>query len=264
MRVDLYHSGTASALGFDPRLAGRFKVSDKVRITHAYGIAHQPPSFIVPVPGLAPANLRGGLQTSFQTSAGVETDIAEGTTASLTGFYNVFLDMTDAIGSNVGSTLNASANNRSLGSGVGLELFVKRRLTKRLGGFLSYTLSRSERSLGNQHFPSTFDRTHVANGALAYDLGRNWRMGTRVTFYTGTPKTVSLRGLIAPLLSNTPDRNPAFYRIDVRLEKRWQLGRTAWISFVAEMMNLTLNKETFGGQQVGPISVPSIGVEGGF
>ncbi|HEX7478968.1 MAG TPA: TonB-dependent receptor [Polyangiales bacterium] len=264
LRVDLFHSGSASAVGIDPRLAMRFKVSDKVRITHAYGVAHQPPSFIVPVPGLSPANLRGGLQTSLQTSAGVETDIAEGTTASITGFYSVFLDMTDSIGSNPTATLNTSADNRSLGSGVGVEVFVKRRLTKHLGGFLSYTLSRSERSLGNEHFPSTFDRTHVANGALAYDLGRNWRAGTRLTFYTGTPKNPTLRGLIAPLRSNTPDRYPPFYRVDLRVEKRWQLGKSTWLSFVAEMLNVTLNKENFGGQQIGPISVPSLGLEGGF
>ncbi len=264
LRVDLFHSGTATAVGVDPRLAMRFKVSDSVRITHAYGLAHQPPSFIVPIPGLSPANLTGGLQTSLQTSTGVEVDITEGTTATMTGFYNVYLDMTDAIGSSINGTLSSSAENRSLGSGVGVELMIKRRLTKRLGGFLSYTLSRSERSLGNEHFPSTFDRTHVANGALAYDLGKNWRAGTRLSFYTGTPKNPLTRGLIAPLRSNTPDRNPAFYRLDLRLEKRWQLGHSTWLSFVAEMLNVTLNKETFADQQIGPISVPSIGLEGGF
>ncbi len=32
-------------------------------IVHAYGIAHQPPSFVVPIPGLAPGKLQGGLQS---------------------------------------------------------------------------------------------------------------------------------------------------------------------------------------------------------
>ena len=33
-----------------------------------------------------------------------------------------------------------------------------------------------------------FDRTHVLNVAVAYDLGRNWSAGARVIFYTGLPK----------------------------------------------------------------------------
>jgi hypothetical protein len=30
------------------------------------------------------------------------------------------------------------------------------------------------------------------------------------------------------------------------------------------MLNATLNTETIGGQEVGPVSIPSIGVEGAF
>ena len=77
-------------------------------------------------------------------------------------------------------TLEARTN----GTAYGLELFIKRKLTERFGGFLSYTLSRSTRTFGNQDFLASFDRTHVLNAAGAYDLGRNWRAGARVVFYT--------------------------------------------------------------------------------
>jgi len=103
-------------------------------------------------------------------------------------------------------------------SAYGLELFVKKKLTHKLGGFVSYTLSRSVRTADNQHFIAPFDRTHVANAALAYDLGRGWRAGVRVLFYTGLPKT--------PDPSDPGSTRLApFFRIDLRLEKRWQLGR---------------------------------------
>jgi hypothetical protein len=52
--------------------------------------------------------------------------------------------------------------------------------------------------------------------------------------------------------------------VDVRLEKRWNLGDTAWLSFVAEGMNVTLSKETIEDEEIGPVSIPSLGVEGGF
>jgi len=71
-------------------------------------------------------------------------------------------------------------------------------------------------------------------------------------------------GLIPAPPTLTPDRDPAFYRIDARLEKRWQLGQTTWLSFVAEMLNVTLHKETVAGTEFGPVSIPSIGLEGGF
>jgi TonB family protein len=263
VRVDVFDSGGQSAVGIDPRIAARYKVSDKVRITHAYGLAHQPPSFVVPVPGLTPGDLRGGLQTAAQTSAGVEVDVADATTASGTLFYNAFFDMTDALGTS-GNGRRISFDTRSQGYGVGLEVFIHRKLTKKLGGFLSYTLSRSWRALGNESFPSAFDRTHVLNTALGYDLGRHWRAGTRFVFYTGTPKTDTSGRLVTQPRSSTPDRNPPFWRIDVRLEKRWQLKKTWWISFVAECMNVTLNKETFNTTEIGPVTIPSVGVEGGF
>jgi hypothetical protein len=137
-------------------------------------------------------------------------------------------------------------------------------LNKRLGGFLTYTLSRSTRTLNNSTFPSAFDRTHVANAALAYDLGRDWRAGTRLVFYTGTPVITPTGGLVIAQPTLSTSRNPAFYRVDVRLEKRWKLSQKAWISFIAEVMNVTLSKETYNTTVIGPITIPSVGAEAGF
>ena len=268
VRADVYTSGGASVPAIDPRIAAKFKVTDHFRIIHAYGLAHQPPSFVVPIPGLTPGELKGGLQSTFQTSAGVEVDLPQATTATATVFHNAFYQMTDALGNRSNTTTSNGFGNtlsqRANGSAYGFELFLHRKLNKRLGGFLTYTLSRSTRTLDNSVFPSAFDRTHVFNAALAYDLGRNWRAGTRLVFYTGTPVINQTQGAVVanPTLSST--RNPAFYRVDVRLEKRWQLSPKAWISFIAEVMNVTLSKETYNSTVVGPITIPSIGAEVGF
>jgi TonB family protein len=263
LRVDVYGSGGASAFALDPRIAARFKITNKFRIVHAYGIAHQPPSFVVPIPGLTPGKLQGGLQSSWQTSAGVEWDLPGETSAKATLFHNAFFNMNDVLGISTGNRRDA-LDARAGGSAIGFELYVHRRLTKRIGGYLSYTLSRSTRQLDGYTFPSAFDRTHVASGALAYDLGRHWRIGGRLVVYTGVPKSNDVRGAVAPPPEAHPARDPAFYRIDARLEKRWQLGKKAWISFVLEGLNVTLSKETFGSNEIGPVTIPSIGVEAGF
>lgn len=267
LRADVYASGGATTPALDPRIAAKYKITDHFRIIHAYGVAHQTPSFVVPIPGLTPGDLQGGLQSSFQTSAGIEVDLPESTTATATLFHNAFYNMNDALGDRSNTTTGGIGNaltQRANGQAYGFEFFLHRRLNKRLGGFLTYTLSRSTRTLNNSTFPSAFDRTHVANAALAYDLGRNWRAGTRLVFYSGTPVITPTGGLVIaqPTLSDT--RNPAFYRVDVRLEKRWKLSQRAWISFIAEVMNVTLSKETYNSTVIGPITIPSIGAEAGF
>jgi hypothetical protein len=263
VRVDLFHSGSASEVGIDPRLGVRVNVTKNVTILQALGMAHQPPSFIVPVPGLALANLRGGLQRSLQTAAGVEVELPWKITATATGFNNVFLNMSDTAGVRPpGDDQNQVP--RSLGSSRGLEIYVRRNLTQQLGGFVSYTLSRSTRTLGAFQFPYAFDRTHVLNAALAYDLGRRWRLGGRFTFYTGVPNLDPPNTLIEAARLLDPPREPSFYRIDARLEKKWSFSETTWLSFVAEILNATFNKETVNGQEIGPVTIPSIGLEGGF
>jgi hypothetical protein len=317
VRLDFYGSEGATALGFDPRLAARLAISDKVRLLEAVGIAHQPPSFIVPVPGFQPGGLHGGLQEALQESLGIETDLDGATVASATVFHNVFFNMSDPLGTRTptisgcppgafpaetlpGDPGAQSGRNRCLndrfkagqigsdggrgggggdaqtiktlevrdmGNAYGLELMFKRRLTRRLGGFFSYTLSRSTRSVDNRTFIASFDRTHVVNAAAAYDLGRNWRAGSRFTFYTGLPAAED------PSNPGASSRLPSFYRIDLRAEKRWTFADHAWISFVAEWMNVTLHKEAISttctlqgcqSQTIGPITIPSLGVEGGF
>ena len=63
---------------------------------------------------------------------------------------------------------------------------------------------------------------------------------------------------------NDEPRDPIFYRLDFRVEKKWRFARTGWVSLVIEMVNATLNREVVGGAALSPVSIPSIGVEGGF
>jgi hypothetical protein len=184
------------------------------------------------------------------------------------------------------------SNEPVTGISYGGEVLLQRPITKRLSGLLSYTLSRSTREA---HFvdvagvdaiatvPSENDRTHVLNAVLGYDLGRRWRAGGRFTFFTGNPYS-KMDGNI-PIPPYNSERHDAFYRVDVRFEKSWPLGDRGSIALVLEGMNVTLNKQNAGvdcegrgtlmGQtlhstttctpaMIGPITIPSIGVEAFF
>lgn len=260
LRGDVYGSQSEHAVGIDPRLAARWQSTPRLRLMPALGVVHQPPSFIFPIPGLTPT-LAGGLQRGIQTSSAVEFDVSDTTTAGVTPFYNVYWNMTDALGSSTGAG-PPSFEERSGGRAYGVELFLRRSLTERLGGFVAYTLSRSERSVEGDTFPSSFDRTHVVNAAASYDFGKGWLAGGRFVFYSGAPVQQTTGAIIAR--SPHVEREPPFFRLDVRGEKRWTLGDTAWIALVVEVMNATLSKESFAGGEVGPIVIPSIGAEMGF
>ncbi len=275
LRVDVYVSDGASAVGIDPRISARYELNDKWRLLHAFGIAHQPPSFVIPIPGFQISNLDTGLQRAAQHSAGVEADLPEEFSAGVTLFQNAFFRMTDVLGTikddgNDETDEDPKIDDRSLGHSYGVEVFVRRSLAKKLGGFLSYTLSRSTRSIGREHFPSSFDRTHVLNLAAAYDLGRRWRAGARLVFYTGFPNQGD-RNPIGRV--ERPDRIPSFYRVDARLEKRWRLGKKGYWAFVIEWLNATIQKETVSvdcssgrciPEEIGPVTIPSIGLEAFF
>jgi hypothetical protein len=321
-RFDLYAStrrneapmrghSRAALPAVDPRLAARVRLSRGVVWVSALAMAHQYPSLrvgdipapLVSVPGF-PFDRRK-LQTVAQASQGVELSLPLDLTLTATGFYSLFWNLTDLSAScfqyqlgdepepnpNTPPPAYVCPNNAPVrGNAYGLELLLRRSFSKRLSGWLSYTLSRSTR---RAHFltrtgedaianvASEFERTHVLNAVLSYDLGRRWRFGTRLLYYTGAPYS-QLDGSL-PVPPYNAYRQPAFYRVDLRLEKRWRVGRSGSVAFVVEGQNVTLSKEVSslgleceGGpspdgqttvcepSKVGPLTIPSLGLEAFF
>jgi hypothetical protein len=232
-----------------------------------------------------------------QISQGVEVALPAEFTTTVTGFLSGWSGLTDLTATS--NCVQPSPPNGPYtcpddqpvhGRAYGLELLVRRPLSKRLTGWLSYTLSRSTReahyltSSGTEATATIlgdYDRTHVLNVMGAYDLGRQWRAGARFVFYTGSPYSDRFSQAGSPLPPLNDQRYPPFYRIDLRLGKRWSLPKARSISFVAEVQNVTLSKEArayncsdtqIGSmnstacavQYLGPITLPSVGVEAVF
>jgi hypothetical protein len=269
VRVDRYTSQGQVAVGVSPRLAASFRVSPTVSIEHALGIADQPPNFVPGVPGVAVAGLPGGLQRSVQTSAGVRADLPFSIVSTTTLFNNAYFALTDPFGQTQDLDLDAEeAEVRSTGRAVGLELSLSRPMTDGIGASLAYTLSRSTRSYERVHTLAGYDRPHVLNMGGSFDLGRRWLGSARGVFYSGVPGSRSFgdRRLF------DQSRARPFFRVDLRLEKRFVISPSAWWSVVAEVMNATLSDEvlrrpcepTCTDEVVGPIVLPSLGVLGQF
>ena len=288
IRVDLYGSADRRAVAVDPRISTRFFPTDRVRILHAYGVASQAPSTPVTLPAISVARLAGGLQRSVQTSAGVEVDLPEDLTAAATVFHNAFFDLNDALGTAQVEIEDLERTpallEKSRGSAYGLELGIRRKLSRRIAGLVSYTISRSERVANGVRFVSAYDRTHVFNAVVSWDLGKGFRLGGRTVIYSGLPAASPPPAHAAQVVGVPPSRTPTFFRLDVRFEKRWKVGQHGFVAVVLEALNATVSSEVTGyrcgtalafpgeppprpqclPRTIGPISVPSIGIEGGF
>ncbi|RYZ09768.1 MAG: TonB-dependent receptor [Myxococcales bacterium] len=283
VRADVFVSGKRSAVAVDPRVTAEYRFSKKVKVAHGLALVHQGPSFVGAVPGLKPS-LEGGLQSAVQSSSSLSYELPAGFTSSVSVFQSFFSRMTDLLSLTrlkaaknetdgelppSGVTPPPAVDERTNGGAQGVELMLRRSLARRVGGFLSYTLSRSWRSSGRASGPSGSDRRHVLNVGGSVDLGRDWRFGGRVMVYSGVPSQVAYLQA-----ARNPPRTPPFWRLDFKLEKRWYLQRPhLWWGLSLEVLNTTLNKETLRGscnayscldETLGPITVPSLAAEGAF
>jgi TonB family protein len=269
LRADVYSSGGVLALGIDPRVSANFQISPALRLEHSLGILHQRPNFAAQVPGAQVADLTRGLQWALLASSGVRYRLPEDISASATVFRSGYFNALDPIGAGRDFTVDRTAiDRRSTISAVGLELMLTRPLSLRLGGFLSYTLSRSTVSLDRIRSPSGFDRTHVLQAGLSYEVASRVRLGARGVFYTGIPE-LNLEG--SPHFESARRGKP-FFRLDLRAEKRFLIGRRGYLDVVAEVLNATSTREVVRldcgevcrERTAGPVILPSVGIEAGF
>ena len=269
VRADVYTDRGVTQAGIDPRISAAFDLSRPLSIETSLGLLHQKANFIPQVPAASVAALEGGLQEALMWSSRLRYKFPDDLTASAGVFRNAFFNVIDPLGGERNFSIDRTAlDTRATISSMGLELQLTRPLTRKLGGFLAYTLSRTIQTHGRVESISGFDRPHVVQAALGYDFGAGITAGTRAVFYSGVPE-LNFEG--SPHFVEGRRGSP-YFRMDVRAEKRWRFGERTWLSVVAECLNATSTTETVRldcgtrcvERKAGPVILPSVGVEGGF
>lgn len=112
------------------------------------------------------------------------------------------------------------------GRAYGLEVYLKKAKGK-LNGWVSYTLSRTERQVrgisNGDWFLSKYDRTHNINTVVIYDLNKRFSFSANFLYQTGTPATfptakVEVQGYVIPYNTDNKRnnyRNTPYHRLDV-------------------------------------------------
>jgi hypothetical protein len=110
------------------------------------------------------------------------------------------------------------------GRAYGWELFVKKKYGK-LNGWVSYTLSRTERQFtdinSGHYFPANQDRTHNLSVVGIYKVSRKWTLSADFTYYSGNAVTwpsgkYEVNGQIAFVYTErNAYRMPSYNRLDI-------------------------------------------------
>jgi TonB family protein len=163
----------------------------------------------------------------------------------------------------------------------GAEVMIKREISERAFGWLSYTWSVAQQRNPSytRWVPSAFDQPHVMNAVGSYKLGRGWELGLRFQLASGRPETPVIGAVYdadtgdyeavrGPLRSV---RVPTFRQIDFRVEKqwlyeRWSLGLYLDIINVANFENDEATEYVDRYRESAPITsfpiLPTLGLRG--
>jgi TonB family protein len=268
----------------DPRVVVRYAIDPRWTAKGYLGLFHQPPQ------PEALDHLFGnpelGLERAIHTGLGAEWKPADKWTGDLELYYIDRRDLVeftrDAVRDpQTGEIRPINFRNSRIGDTIGVELMVRREVTRNFYGWLTYTLSRTRELEFDDivYEPSTFDQTHVGNAVASYRFAAGWELGGRFRLATGRP--------ITPLVDGTFDadggryrgvsggfrseRRKTFQQTDVRLEKTWVLdtwmvGVYLDVQNLFNVENVEATQYDYRFRQQAPVTsvpfLPTLGVRG--
>ena len=212
-----------ATVAIDPRFAARYMLFPGGTAKIGTGLYHQPPSG---------TSLGGALtlEQAWSSEVGWEQKFGPAIQADLTGYYRWMDPLTGGFG-----------DDEAVGRAYGLEAMVRHARVDRFFGWVSYTLSKSERNDTPDDEESwynfEYDQTHILTAVAGYRLPWDFEVSSKAQFTTGNPYTPYDGGIYLmdeggylPYATGEPnsERQPDYWAVDVRLDKlftfkRWQL-----------------------------------------
>jgi hypothetical protein len=240
LRLDSYSEGGARAHDLGPRLTVSVAVNDETKVRATGGHFTQLPSLPLEIPGMESFGLSLlGLQTSWQGSLGVETSHFAAVDLSITGFvHHDWLTDLRSVSALSPDPLADDFLARREAVAYGVELLARRALTKRLHGWISYTLSKSMRDYGGGAVgPTDWDQRHILNLVAGYRVGR-YELGGRIHFNTGRPI------FIQDPAGDQYKRLSPYTQLDLRVDRPIYYNRFT-LDLYAELVNATLDSQGY-------------------
>ena len=291
-RYDYYHEleeGAPSA-----RLTAQYKLSGSHTLRGAVGTYNQSPAprgqSVDPVygnPELPPT-------TATHAVLGDEWRISDLVSLKTEAYYNTQDEIPQTTDSSVVFLPDTKARM------YGIEFMLRRQAGNRFFGWISYSLSRSERQYARK--PSVgiegewdpddwmiadYDQTHHIEAVGSWNLGSTWSTGIRMRYVTGNPATPSLGytsdqyqfnsddGDYEELLGDfRSDRMGPFFQLDARVDKKL-VYEDCILSFYLDVQNVNYfaynspelynyNFDYSERNTVGSLFLPTVGMRAEF
>ncbi len=240
----------------DPRLAAFWQITDSLLIKGAIGLYHQAPDY-----------RQGQLSSKFgnpdllpeaasQYMIGTEVKFTDAITLDAQLYYkNLFHQSRATIASTGGdvSIDSIDVHYTSIGRGrsFGAEILLRHALTKNFFGWISYSLSRTERDYlgGTQYGLSQFDQPHNLIVVASYKLPFDFIAGAKLRYTSGPLNTPSAGAIYDangnyyfPIFGEQYSRRlPDFFQLDVRIDKRF-VFRDWMLALYLDVQNVTYRK----------------------
>jgi TonB family protein len=253
----------------------------KTTLRGAVGLYQQPPQPYQSIPPFGTPGLKEQRATHYDV--GIKQDLTKQVNFTFDLWYKTLQYL---VSQQATATTSSGLTYNNAGSGriYGLELLLRYNPDQRFFGWVSYTLSRSERreSPSAPIRLSAFDQTHILAIVSSYNLGRNWRAGITFRYVTGPLYTPNLGGVSdfdagayqpIPSYPLYGSRLPAFYQLDVRFDKEWHY--TDWtLNVYLDVQNATNRQNpeavqyNYNYSQSNTVAflpiIPNLGVKGYF
>jgi hypothetical protein len=241
----------------DPRLAVFWQPWADITLKGAIGLYHQLPDYRVGL--LSPLQGNPDLlpEAGSHYMIGLEKRFSDAVTLDVQGYYKDFFHQArSTLQAGAGTDLTQDVTDlryTSTGRGrsYGMEILLRHQLTKNFFGWISYSLSRTERDYhgGTQWGPGQFDQPHNLIIVGSYKLPYDFIFGVRIRYVSGpltTPFVAAVYDANGNYYLPVPGpeytrRLPDFFQLDLRLDKRF-VFKNWMLSVYLDVQNVTNQK----------------------
>ena len=237
--VRLDYDGATKAWDVAPRVSLRQDLSEafpRTTLKGGVGVFDQPPQPMETAPVYGQMGLTSNRSVHYDV--GIEQQLTPQIDLSLDCFYKSFQNL-----------VVAGAGNAGDGAAYGVEWLLRYKPDAHFFGWISYTLSRSERrdGPGVQPYLFPYDQTHNLAAVASYKLGRGWQVGARLRLVSGNMFSPTNEGAYDATtgsqlgVSSYPPysaRLSLFKQLDLRVDKVWTFK--SWkLNFYVDVQNVT-------------------------
>lgn len=245
-RID-YFDAIENQVYLSPRFSTAYNFNELTSLNFSTGIYYQFPSYI----WLLAGNRNLDAIRVNQYVLGLSHRLTENIRVKVEGFYKDYDDYPTStlrpylVLSNTGAGYGGSENNfesfgleplvsEGYGRARGVEFSVQKRSTgKGFYGLLSATYANSDfTSLDGIERPSTFEQEWIFNISGGYIFNNEWEVSFKFRYASGRPSTPYNPDGTQNLSEYLTDELPPIHALDLRVDKRWDLGGLYLITYI--------------------------------